>query len=183
MLYCIHKFVKNEKMKKKVLLPFLGLLMTGLVNAQDAQKFRFSVGPELSFASGSFAITHSVGFGATIQGEIPLQQNLYGTATTGFIVYGGKSVAGTNLKATSQTIIPIKVGIKYFFVNGFYGAAQIGVGILGNNAKGTAFAYTPQIGYEFKTKSGKAVDATFKYDGYSKNGTIEAVGFRLAYIF
>ena len=171
------------KMKKKVLLPFLALFIAGLANAQDAQKFRFSVGPELGFATGSFATTHSVGFGATVQGEIPIQQNLYGTATTGFIVYGGKSVGGTNLKATSQTIIPIKVGIKYFFIGGFYGAAQIGLGILGNYSKGAAFAYTPQIGYEFKTKSGKAVDATFKYDGYSKNGTIEAIGFRLAYIF
>ena len=170
-------------MKRKVLLPFLALFISGFVIAQDAQKFRFSVGPELSFATGSFAITHSVGVGATIQAEIPLQQYLYGTATTGFVGYGGKSIASTNLKATSQTIIPIKVGIKYFFIGGFYGAAQIGVGILGNNAKGAAFAYTPQIGYEFKTKSGKAVDATFKYDGYSKNGTIEAIGFRLAYIF
>ena len=170
-------------MKRKVLLPFLALFISGFVIAQDAQKFRFSVGPELSFATGSFAITHSVGVGATIQAEIPLQQNLYGTATTGFIVYGGKSV-DANTKKKSQTIIPIKVGIKYFFIGGFYGAAQIGVGILGNSEpKGTAFAYTPQIGYEFKTKSGKAVDATFKYDGYSKNGTIEAIGFRLAYIF
>lgn len=171
-------------MKTKILLPFLALFISGLATAQDAQKFRFSVGPELSFATGSFALTHSVGFGATIQAEIPLQQNLYGTATTGFIVYGGKS-SSVNTKNKSQTIIPIKVGIKYFFIGGFYGAAQIGVGILGNyeTNKGTAFAYTPQIGYEFKTKSGKAVDATFKYDGYSKNGTIEAIGFRLAYIF
>ena len=170
-------------MTKRVLFPFLSLFISGIVIAQDAQKFRFSVGPELSFATGSFAITHSVGVGATIQAEIPIQQNLYGTATTGFVVYGGKSIGGTNLKTVSQTIIPIKVGIKYFFISGFYGAAQIGVGILGNYAKGTAFAYTPEVGYEFKTKSGKAVDATFKYDGYSKNGTIEAIGFRLAYIF
>ena len=170
-------------MKKIVICTFLSLLISGLVMAQDAQTFRFSVGPELGFATGTFANTHSVGIGATIQGEIPLQQNLYGTATTGFIAYGGKSIGGTTQKHNSQTIIPIKVGIKYFFIGGFYGAAQLGLGILGNYTKGTAFAYTPQIGYEFKTKSGKAVDATFKYDGYSKNGTIEAIGFRLAYIF
>ena len=151
--------------------------------AQNAQSFRFSVGPELGFATGTFANTHSIGVGATIQAEIPLQQNLYGTATTGFIAYGGKSIAGGTTKEKSQSIIPFKVGVKYFFMGGFYGAAQIGIGILGNYEKGTAFAYTPQIGYEFKTKSGKAVDATIKYDGYSKSRTIEAIGFRLAYIF
>ena len=171
------------KMKKIVICTFLSLMISGLVMAQDAQSFRVSVGPELGFATGSFADTHSVGIGATIQGEIPLQQNLYGTVTTGFIAYGGKSIGGTTQKRNSQTIIPIKVGVKYFFIGGFYGAAQLGLGILGNYAKGTAFAYTPQFGYEFKTKSGKAVDATIKYDGYSKNGTIEAIGFRLAYIF
>lgn len=171
------------KMKKIVICTFLSLMISGLVMAQNAQSFRFSVGPELGFAIGSFADTHSVGIGATIQAEIPLQQNLYGTATTGFIVYGGKSIGGTNEKRKSQNIIPLKVGVKYFFMGGFYGAAQLGLGILGNYAKGTAFAYTPQLGYEFKTKSGKSVDATIKYDGYSKNGTIEAIGFRLAYIF
>ena len=170
-------------MKKKVLLPFLALFISGFVVAQDAQKFRFSVGPELGFATGSFANSHSVGIGATIQAEMPIQQNLYGTATTGFIIYSGKSIGGTDTKNKSQTIIPLKVGAKYFFMNGLYGAAQLGIGILSNYTKGTAFAYSPQIGYEFKTKSGKAVDASIKYDGYSKGGTIEAIGFRLAYIF
>ena len=61
----------------------------------------------------------------------------------------------------------------------------MGIGILNklNNEGGTAFAYSPQIGYEFKTKTDKKIDATFKYDAYSKNGTIGALGFRLAYIF
>ncbi len=171
------------KMKKIIVFTLLSLFISAIAVAQDAQSFRFSVGPELGFATGTFSNTHSIGIGATIQAEMPLQQNLYGTATTGIIVYSGRSVAGTNLKANSQSIIPIKVGIKYFLMGGFYGAAQLGIGILGNYAKGTAFAYTPQVGYEFKTKSGKAVDATIKYDGYSKAGTIEAIGFRLAYIF
>jgi hypothetical protein len=63
-----------------------------------------------------------------------------------------------------------------------YGALQAGVAFL-NNGGGTAFAYSPQLGYEFKTKTDKAIDASFKYDGYSKNGTLGAVGVRIAYIF
>ena len=42
------------------------------------------------------------------------------------------------------------------------------------------------MGYEFKTKSDKSIDATLKYDGYSGGGgigTIGALGIRLAYVF
>jgi hypothetical protein len=40
------------------------------------------------------------------------------------------------------------------------------------------------IGYEFDTKSGKAIDAGLKYDGYASQGMgFGCVGFRLAYRF
>lgn len=172
-------------MKKIIVFTLMAICTSCMVMAQNEPGFKFSVGPELGFATGSFSNTHSIGFGATIQAEVSLQEHLYGTATTGIIIYNGKSIAGTNTKQKSLTIIPVRVGAKYFLSGGVYGAAQIGVAFLSNNAlyNGTAFAYSPQLGYEFKTKSGKAVDATFKYDGYSKNGTLGALGFRLAYIF
>lgn len=156
---------------------------SSLLLAQSQPAFKFSLGPELGFASGSFSNTHSIGIGATVQAEVSLQEHLYGTATFGIISYNGKSVAYTGTKTTGQIIIPLRIGAKYFLSGGVYGAAQIGVGFLNNFYSGTSFAYSPQIGYEFNTKSGKALDVTFKYDGYSKNGTIGAIGFRVAYIF
>ena len=51
-----------------------------------------------------------------------------------------------------------------------YGAFQAGVGILGSYHAGAAFAYSPQIGYEFESKSRKSFDVTLKFDGYSVNG-------------
>ena len=154
---------------------------SSILMAQSDSKFKFSVGPELSFASGSFSDSHSIGIGGTAQAEVSLQEHLYGTATFGLISYNGKS-SGAGYKYKGETILPLRVGVKYFLSGGIYGAAQLGVGFL-NNGGGTAFAYSPQIGYEFKTKSDKALDATFKYDGYSKDGTIGAIGFRLAYVF
>ncbi|MEO6731537.1 MAG: hypothetical protein ABIN01_09990 [Ferruginibacter sp.] len=148
--------------------------------AQNEHNFSFSVGPELSFATGSFANTHSIGTGGTAQAEYLLIDKLKATATVGLIAYLGKSsIAG-------QTIIPLRVGAKYTLTRGLYGAAQLGVAFLGNYDKGTAFAYSPlMLGYEFETKSGKSIDATIKYDAYSGAGagTIGAIGFRLAYIF
>jgi len=174
-------------MKKIIVLMMVAICTSCIVMAQYSPGFRFSVGPELDLATGVFRQTHSVGVGASIQIEKSLQQNLYATASTGISIYGGKSTSGSYANK-NVTIIPIKVGIKYFLVGGVYAAAQLGVGIFGNNTNfnGTHFAYTPQFGYEFKTKSGKAVDASFKYDGYSAGssiGTLESVGFRVAYIF
>ncbi|MDN3655773.1 hypothetical protein QWZ08_09070 [Ferruginibacter paludis] len=170
---------------KKIMVCMMVALGTSFVTmAQTDSKFKVSLGPELSFASGAFSNTHSFGIGGTIQAEVLLQEHLYGTATFGVISYNGKS-NGVGTKNKGQTFLPLRVGVKYFLAGGIYGAFQTGVAFL-NNGQGTAFAYSPQLGYEFNTKSGKAVDATFKYDGYSGAktlGTVGALGFRLAYIF
>ena len=186
--------IKQTEMKKIIVFTLVTFVTSTIIMAQSDSKFRLSVGPELSFPSGSFSNHHSVGIGGSAQAEVSLQEHLYGTATFGVMAYKGRS-SGSNVDYKTATIIPLRVGVKYFLAGGIYGAAQLGVGFLSNtnpsdnistpnlNDAGTAFAYSPQIGYEFKTKSGKALDASFKYEGYSKDGTIGAIGFRLAYIF
>ena len=87
------------------------------------------------------------------------------------------------MRNTAQTILPLRGGLKYFVAGGAYLGAQAGFAILGSYDKNVSFAYSPLLGYEFSTKSGKSLDATLKYDAYSgSNGTIGAVGVRLAYI-
>lgn len=167
-------------MKRTFLTSMLVLIISLAGFAQTEKGFKFSVGPELALPTGSFGTGYSFGIGATAQIEKLFQDKLYGTGTAGIIFYNGKSV-GNGLKNSGITIIPIKAGVKYFLTDGIYAGLQAGVGII-NKGIGTAFAYSPLIGYEFNTKSGKAVDATFKYDGYSKNGTLGGIGFRVAYI-
>ncbi|MES2893318.1 MAG: hypothetical protein V4725_14935 [Bacteroidota bacterium] len=167
----------------KFFVPFLLIFISLSATAQTERTLKFSVGAELGFASGSFSNTHSIGTGVTAQAEYQLAEKLRATATTGFLVYAGKS-QGTNLKNTAQTIIPIRGGIKYFLAGGAYVGAQSGLAILGSYDKNVSFAYSPLLGYEFMTKSGKSLDATLKYDAYSgSNGTIGAIGVRLAYVF
>ncbi len=174
-------------MKKIIVFTLVTFFTSSLVMAQGEPKFKLSAGPELLIATGSFSNFSSFGIGATGQVEIKLQDKLYGTGTSGIIFYNGKSVAGTSTKQTGPTIIPVKVGAKYFLAGGVYGAAQIGLGFISNNINfnGTSFAYSPLIlGYEFKTKSDKAIDAAIKYDAYSgSGGTIGTIGARVAYIF
>ncbi|GAB2823049.1 hypothetical protein [Ferruginibacter profundus] len=169
---------------------FLAVAITAICTGAFAQKstenkFNFSAGPEIGFATGDLNRTHSVGIGATIQGDFNIAPSTDFTVTTGFLSYAGRS-AGNGTKNKAQLIIPVRVGLKYFLSEGFYGAAQLGAGFFSNYSlrTGAALAYTPMLGYEFNTKSGKAVDAAFKYDGYAKNGSgLGSVGVRLAYRF
>ncbi|MBC7889548.1 MAG: hypothetical protein H7Z13_16845 [Ferruginibacter sp.] len=175
-------------MKRLILSVFVMIVGSLSITAQDKNNFSFSIGPELSFATGSFSNTHTVGTGGTVQAEYYVMEKLKATATFGLLAYVGKSGPVSNTKNKGRTIIPIRVGAKYFLTGGIYGGAQIGVAFLGNyQPTGTAFAYSPlMLGYEFKTKSEKTIDATIKYDAYTGSGgigTVGAFGIRLAYVF
>lgn len=155
--------LKQTRMMKKILLAVvITAICTGAYAQKDSdRKFGFSAGPEIGFATGDFNNTHSIGIGATIQGDFNIAPSTNFTLTTGYLTYAGKS-AGSGIKYKSAGILPLKAGIKYFLSGGFYGAAQLGVGFFSNGG-GTALAYTPMLGYEFNTKSDKAIDAGLKY--------------------
>lgn len=165
---------------KKILFTVIVLSISLTASAQHDGTLKITVGPEIGFAVGNFADNYSLIFGGTGQVEIELQENLRGTATSGIIFYNGKSLGG-GVKNTGLNIIPLRVGGKYYFTSGIYGAFQAGVGFL-NKGLGTAFAFSPQLGYEFISKGGKGVDLTFKYDGYAKSGTIGGLAVRLALV-
>ena len=167
-------------MKKIFLFTVITTLISSGSFAQQDNKFKFSVGAELGLATGNLSETHSFGIGATGQIEFPIQEKFKGTATGGIIFYNGKSI-GNGVKNTGLTVIPIRIGGKYYLTSSVYGALQIGVGFL-NKDLGTAFAYSPQIGYEFLSKNNKPVDIAFKYDAYAKNGTLGSLGIRLALV-
>jgi hypothetical protein len=189
---------------KKILLAMVGIAFFSTTFAQNKlseSKFHFSAGAELGIATGALSDAHSVGIGASAQAEYTVAPNTNVTLSIGIISYAGKKVASNNAyRYSTSTIVPVKGGIKYFLSGGFYAAAQLGVGFLSNyvdvhntnptypygiyDASSTALAYTPMIGYEFRSNSGKAFDASFKYDGYSTQGaSFGSVGLRLAYKF
>jgi hypothetical protein len=166
-------------MRKLFVLTAIAVCSSLMVKAQKDGMTRFSVGPELGFATGTAGNFNSLGIGATIQAEHFYQENISATLLFGIVSYLGKSASSTqNYKA--YTVLPLRVGGRYYIGNDFHVGAQIGLGFA---TGGTAFAYSPQIGYNFKTKKGKGVDATFKYDGYANGGTFSSLGIRVAYIF
>ncbi|HMO63175.1 MAG TPA: hypothetical protein PKC39_13365 [Ferruginibacter sp.] len=155
------------------------ILFTANGFAQSGNDVKFTFGPELGFATGSFGNSHSIGIGGTVQLEIPVKERTQATIMSGIILYNGKSVRPGE-KKKGRNIIPLRAGVKQFLVGGVYGGLQLGVGFL-NQGGGTAFSYAPQVGYEFFTKNGKGIDLSGRYDVYSKNGSIGAFVFRLGF--
>lgn len=171
-------------MRKLILLSFIIILSSLTVSAQKNGTTRFSLGPEIGFATGTFSNIAGFGIGAIIQAEHFYQENLSVTALFGFVDYFGASIPNTNTKYKSSLILPLRVGGRYYIGDGFHVGAQIGVGFISGASSSTGFAYSPQVGYNFRTSKGKAIDATFKYDGYAvSGGSLSALGVRLAYIF
>ena len=147
------------------------------------KKVTFSVGPELGLVADINNVLWGLGLGATAQAEFNIQEKITGTTTAGFNVYFGKS-SGVGIRAKNVSVIPVRVGGRYYFSDAFYGAAQLGVGFMNfAGTQRTKFAYSPQIGYKFN-RTGKAIDATLKLDGYAgKGGSFNAVGVRVAFEF
>lgn len=176
---------QNKNMRKFLLLTTVVIFSSLMASAQKNGVTRFSLGPEIGFTTGTFSNIAGLGLGASIQAEHFFQEDVSGTAYFGFIDYFGSSIPNTNTKYKSTLILPLRIGARYYIGDGFHLGAQIGLGFVsGAPASSTAFAYSPQVGYNFRTSKGKAIDATFKYDGYSLNGgSLTALGFRFAYIF
>ena len=193
---------------KKIFMAIVGIAFFSGAFAQKNKfsdsKFHFSAGAELGIATGPFSDAHSVGFGVSGQAEYTIATNTNITATVGVIGYPGRKISKNGYpdgyRYSNSTIVPIKAGIKYFLSGGFYTAAQLGVGIFDNYVdvnstsplypygtyygSETAVAFTPMLGYEFRSNSGKAFDASFKYDLYARQGgAFGSVGFRFAYKF
>jgi hypothetical protein len=180
-------------MKKITILAIFVLCTSLAALAQNEQgQFKFSVGPEIGYTTGTFAQRWNLGAGGSAQAEYFFTDHTSLTVLGGFIGYLGGS-AGPGLKYQAINIIPVKAGIRLYLGESFHIGAQLGVGFMDNGAgHATAFAYSPIIGYNFKTGNDKGIDFSVKYDGYSFDqkdipygygGTFGAVGLRIAYVF
>lgn len=162
------------------------VLITTLSMAQREGKTRFSIGPELGVATSNplKGIPGNKGWGLGIGASVQLdhfyRENLTGNAYLGFVSYAGRAQSG-NAKNKAYSVIPVRVGGE-FYPGSFHIGAQIGVGINSMSGAGaTAFAYSPQIGFNF-SKNDRPVDLTLRYDGYAGNGNFSALNLRLSLI-
>lgn len=169
-------------MKKIFLFALISLSIHFTASAQREGNTRFSIGPEIGFTTGDASDGWGLGIGASADLQHFFKENLAGLLSVGYVTYSGKS-AGVGLKNKSYTTIPVRVGGRYFVGNNFHLGAQVGLGINRVGGVGnTQFSYSPQVGYNFKSRNNKPLDATIKYDGYAGKGNFSAIGLRVSFI-
>jgi len=108
-------------MKKTLTLLLMFLVIAGFTNAQS--KIKLSVGANVALPMGSFGDIAGTGFGGTVTGEYPINNQIVGTATVGYISWGTKDFGGSEW---SFSAIPVLAGAKYYFDKGLYAHGQLG---------------------------------------------------------
>jgi len=173
-------------MKKFLLL----VLITTVFNNVRAQR-RGSEEKQSAFLGAAFELglpsssPISVGYGASLKGEIPFAQSLAATLTVGYMSYNYKdsflSFAGTPQVLHPQ-FAPVKVGLRYEAGPGFYSEGELGEAIRLNNGSGSLFDYSVGLGFLVPVDRKSAVDFGIRYEAYSET-QYRQTALRVAYRF
>jgi len=164
---------------KKVLLALFILGATAFSSfAQSKDGGKFSIGFEAGLPVGNVNNAFGSVFGGSLKYELPIAESTFFTLSAGYNSFQPKGLY-KDFGGSAFGAIPLKAGIKYYLEQGFFAEGQVGAAFYTGDADGTAFVYSPGIGYTFAG----GFEAGVRYEGWSKNGTIGQVGLRLAYRF
>jgi hypothetical protein len=155
---------------------------------------RLSIGPDAGIPIGTLSDTHNWNLGGSIQADFPIATGLDVTANAGFNNFFGKdyTVGAITAKAADISLIPVKVGLKYFPVENFYVQGEAGASFIANKDKigateSTAFTYAPQVGILFPVGNKSYIDAGVRFESntkfYTNGNNNNFFGIRVAYAF
>ena len=155
----------------------------------------YSVGVDGGFSAGSFKATNKWDLGGSVQADIPVANQFFLDINAGYVnFYGKNNVYGSGTQATAVQLLPVKAGLKYFFLGDVYVQADAGIGFALNKSdldyqRTAAFLYTPQIGVKLPIGTKQFIDAGVYYEASTKftsgvdNSKINFFGLRAAYAF
>ncbi|MFA6248025.1 MAG: outer membrane beta-barrel protein [Mucilaginibacter sp.] len=172
---------------KKVLL--LLTVLCGLSISSFAQSSneggKWNIGLDAGLPVGKLHNSTNFVLGASVKYEHPIATSTFVTISAGYNRFFYNDDAKALLKAfgsdkSGEGLIPVKAGLKYYFSEGFFGEAQAGAGFSTESGGGTAFVYSPGIGYSFAG----GFEAGVRYEGYSSDGRSTAMtALRVGYRF
>ena len=165
-------------------------------NAQTTTKtetygsgIRLSIGVEAGIPVGSLKDAYDWNFGGSAQADFPIiKDQFYATINSGYNNFFAKN--SSNLD--DLHLIPVKAGLKYFPVKGFYVQGEAGASFLTNKNgigadKSAVFVYAPQVGVLLNIGGHNYIDAGFRFEGntkfYDAGKTNNFLGLRVAYAF
>jgi hypothetical protein len=159
------------------------LFTTTEVKAQTtpANAWRLGIGIDAAVPTGSATIGANFILGGNARLQYGISNNFALTLTAGADHFFTKMIPGTDTRYASYGVIPVKAGIKWFFVPDIYFGAETGVAEEASSQKyGPArFDWSPTLGY-----ANTHWDFGIRYENFSGTGTnYGMVALRLAYGF
>jgi hypothetical protein len=185
-LIIVHQKSLQMKTKTKLIVAAFtaaALFFTTAVKAQTtpANALRFGIGIEAADPLGNARIGTTFILGGTARLQYGLSNNFAITFASGAYHFFPKYIPGTTTRYGSYGIIPIKAGIKEFFVKSIYFGAEAGVGIeaSANHTGPTKLLLSPALGW-----ADQHWDIGVRYESFSgQNNNYGLVGLRVAYGF
>jgi opacity protein-like surface antigen len=139
-------------MKKLLTVLIAVILFTGFSNAQKVMYV--GAGVVVSLPIGDFGNGANTGFGGTAAFEMKFMPQLVGVGNIGYIVWG------TDADNVNFHVVPVMVGVKYYFMPGigFYGLGQIGLAFFSSSVEIPSYSFG---GVSYGGGSASASDTEF----------------------
>jgi hypothetical protein len=179
--------MKNTTKFIAIAVAAMAMFFTTQVKAQtsDPNKWRLGIGIEGGIPTGDITSFSNFNLGGTARLQYGVGKDFAITLTSGYYNFFAKSSSATiggvtyTTKPSDLGMVPIKAGVKYFFVPSIYLGGEAGVGLETNYAKYTKLLLTPGIGW-----ANKSWDVGVRYENYSGQGdSFGTVALRIAYGF
>jgi hypothetical protein len=160
------------------------LFFANTVKAQTtpANAFRLGLGIETGLPTGVAKLGTTFTLGGTARLQYGISNDLAATFTLGGYHFFPKTIPGTDQRYGSFGEIPIKFGLKEFFVPNVYVAGEAGIAYekLEHGWGPHRLDLSPGIGY-----ANKSWDVSFRYENFSgaNQDHFGMLGLRLAYGF
>ncbi|QNK63012.1 hypothetical protein H7F33_00345 [Pedobacter sp. PAMC26386] len=181
-------------MKKLFLLTAIaGVFAFSNVSAQKVKGSKLGLGVDFAVPVGGLSDGYKFGYGGSLLFQTPIAEKLNFTASAGYLNLVGKNAQylsfGSNGVYTKEYqvpnagVVPVKIGARYFIAQNFYAGAEIGAAFMTGDGGGTAFAYSPNIGFELPLANKNSIDLGIRYEGWSKESSVGFFGLKAAYNF
>jgi hypothetical protein len=177
-------------MKKNLLALCLlcGLALNSHAQSKSGNDNHFSIGLDIGTSLSRTSNYYEEAIGGSVKYDLKFAANAAFTLSAGYTVltrehlyyyYDGLGTDGFVTSKTPTDFIPLKAGFKYWVDGYFYAEAQLGATFCMQSGNGTAFTFSPGIGYKLSDH----LDLGVRYESWSHNGTFSQAAGRLAYSF
>ena len=95
----------------------------------------------------------------------------------------GYTALFSNYNEPASNLLPLRIGLRYYPSSNFFVGGKIGAGFISNRATDVASVTTTAYSFGLGFNASPRVEIGGSYDGYSKNGSIGLINFRLGYRF